>query len=638
MCGIAGFVDWRAPRPRAEAAAIVGAMATAIAHRGPDGAGVWVSPDGAVALAHRRLAIVDLSPTGAQPMVSPSGRYVVTFNGEIYNHGELRRDLAATRLRGTSDTEVMLACFDRDGVVATLPRLIGMLALAVYDTRTRELTLARDRFGEKPLYWGQQGDSVVFGSELKAVCVYPAFTPTVDRGALVQYLRHGWVPAPRSIYVGIGKLPAGTSVTIDLANGRVGEPVAYYDLRAVAMRGLANPLRVDAVEAADRVEAALTTAVRRQMVADVPLGAFLSGGIDSSTIVALMQACATRPVHTYCIGFAERGYDESAFAADVARHLGTAHTELTATPDACLPIVPDLARIYDEPFADSSQLPTTLLARLTRAHVTVALSGDAGDELFGGYTRYALLRRVARLYAVPGRRAAAGFAGGALDRLVGATAPRSRGRQAIDFLRRRVAFAGERDLDAFYQAYLSTWIDPAAVVRGGREPPGLLPLSRDFLAGSPTERAMLADALLYLPDDVLVKVDRATMSTALESRVPFLDPAVVELAWSLPLAHKVEGDRGKRVVRDVLARHVPRRLFERPKRGFGVPLGAWLRGPLRDWAEALLAERRLRADGYLDPAPIRARWDEHLAGRRDWQSSLWVVLMWQAWREATARA
>ena len=383
MCGLAGFVELGPPRPRDEAAAIVGAMGAAIAHRGPDGAGLWVSPDGAVALAHRRLAIVDLSPTGAQPMTSPSGRYVVTFNGEIYNHAELRGTVDTARLRGHSDTEVMLARFDRDGVVATLPHLIGMFALAVYDSHARQVVLARDRFGEKPLYWGRDGDSVVFGSELKALRVHPAVRAEIDRGALVQYLRYGWVPAPRSIYQGIGKLAPGTSVTIDLTRATIGAPVAYYDLRAVAARGVATPLAVSAGEAAERLEAALTTAIRRQMLADVPLGAFLSGGLDSSTIVALMQASATRPVRTYTIGFAERGYDESTHAAAIARHLGTEHTELVATPEACLAIVAELPRIYDEPFADSSQLPTTLLARLTRAHVTVALSGDAGDEQIG---------------------------------------------------------------------------------------------------------------------------------------------------------------------------------------------------------------------------------------------------------------
>ncbi len=633
MCGIAGLVALAGTRGPDATAAIAGAMGDRIAHRGPDGAGVWVSPDGRVGLAHRRLAIVDLSPTGAQPMASASGRYVVTFNGEIYNHRELRAELDARTLRGTSDTEVMLARFERDGVIASLPRLHGMFALAVYDRDTRSVTLVRDRFGEKPLYWGRAGAAVVFGSELKALRAHPDFDPRIDRAALVQYFRHGWVPSPRSIYASIGKLPAGHHVTIDLTRGIVGDPIAYYDLRAVAARGIANPLRVSAVEAAERVEAVLRRAIRRQMVADVPLGAFLSGGLDSSTVVALMQAESTRQVRTYSVGFGERGYDESEYAAAIAKHLGTEHTELIATPEACLAVVPRLAVIYDEPFADSSQLPTVLLASLTRAHVTVALSGDAGDELFGGYTRYRLLRQAAHLYAVPGRRAAARTVAAALAAVSTRTAPLSRARQLTEWLRRRVYFATADDLDAFYQAYLSSWHDPEAVVLGGREPRGLLPLAPDFLHASPTERAMLADALLYLPDDVLVKVDRAAMATALETRIPLLDADVVELAWRLPYSRKVDGDVGKVVLRDVLARHVPRALFERPKRGFAVPLGAWLRGPLRDWADALLDERRLRDDGYLDPAPIRARWTEHLAGRRDWQSSLWIVLMWQAWRE-----
>lgn len=634
MCGIAGLIALEGPRDPAQTGAIAGAMGDRLAHRGPDGRGVWVAPDGRVGFAHRRLAIVDLSPTGAQPMASASGRFVVTFNGEIYNFRELRDELDASRLRGTSDTEVMLALFERDGVIATLPRLIGMFAIAVFDRETRTVVLARDRFGEKPLYWGRAGAAVIFGSELKALRAHPDFDPTIDRDALVQYVRHAWVPAPRSVHAAIGKLPAGHHVTIALAGDVVGGPIAYYSLREVARRGVADPLQVTAGEAAEQIEHALRRAVRRQMVADVPLGAFLSGGVDSSTIVALMQAESTRPVRTYSIGFRERAYDESAYAAEIAAHLGTEHTELTATPDACLALVPELATIYDEPFGDASQLPTILLARMTRAHVTVALSGDAGDELFGGYFGYELLRKVARLYDVPGRRpiaqAAAAVLAAASDRLPMLSRPR----QAIEWLRRRVALAAAADLDGYYHAYMSSWNDPGAVVLDGHEPRGLLPLAPDFLHASPTERAMLADALQYLPDDVLVKVDRASMSTALEARIPMLDPDVVELAWRLPLERKVQGGVGKLVIRDVLARHVPRALFERPKRGFGVPLGAWLRGPLRDWAEALLDERRLRDDGYLDPKPIRARWAEHLAGVRDWQASLWVILQWQAWREA----
>jgi len=637
MCGIAGFADLIPERDLDERRRIGEAMSAALVHRGPDGHGLWLDPGGRGALAHRRLAIVDLSPAGAQPMTSASGRYVVVYNGEIYNHTELRAELRARghRFRGGSDTEVLLALVDEHGLAATLPRLTGMFALALWDTQAPTLQLPRSRFGEKPLYWGVLGGrTVAFASELKALRCHPGFAATIDRAALTQYLRHGWVPGPRTIYEQVAKLPAGHHVTIELGAARIGEPHAYYDLRAVAAAGVAQPLPVSLDEATGLLEATLSRAVRRQMVADVPLGAFLSGGIDSSTIAALMVAQATGPVRTFSIGFTEHGYDESKHAAAVARHLGTDHTELIASPAECLPLVEQLPHVYDEPFADSSQLPTILLARMTRRHVTVALSGDAGDELFGGYSRYQLLRSVARLYALPGRRSLAAAATHGLAALLRRTSPMSRARQSIEWLRRRVDFAGARDLDGFYHRYMSTWHEPAEVVPGGHEPPGLLPLRPDVLRASPTERAMLADALLYLCDDVLVKVDRAAMSTGLEARVPLLDPDVVELAWRLPLSVKVVGQLGKVVLRNVLARHVPRALFERPKAGFSVPIGTWLRGPLRAWAEDLLDERRLRDEGYLDPRPVRARWAAHLAGRHDWNYALWIILMWQAWLRA----
>jgi asparagine synthase (glutamine-hydrolysing) len=636
MCGIAGFLELARPRPRAEAAALVGAMGAAIAHRGPDGAGVWVSPDGACALAHRRLAIVELSAAGAQPMTSPSGRYVVTFNGEIYNHRELRAELTGVRWRGHSDTEVMLAAFDRDGVIATLPRLIGMFALAVWDTYERTLILARDRLGEKPLYWGRLGDGVGFASELKALRVHPGFAPTIDRGAFVQYIRHGYVPAPRSIYAGLGKLAAGSYVVL----GREPDPTPrrYYDLVEVARRGVAAPLEVTAAEAADRVDAALRVAVARQAEADVPVGAFLSGGVDSSLVAAVMAAVAPGRVRTFHIGFHETSHDESSYAAAIARRLGVEHTMLVATPSACLPIVHELPRIYDEPFADSSQLPTTLLARLTRDHVTVALSGDGGDELFGGYHHYAFLRQVARLYAVPGRRLVARATLASLGRAAALAPAGSRTRVAIEWLRRRVFFAAADDLDAYYQAAMSIWAEPELVAPGLAEPAGLLPLAPDVLRASPVERAMLADALLFLPDDIMAKVDRATMSVALESRAPFLDPGVVELAWRLPYARRVGDGPGKAALRGALARYLPPAMFERPKRGFAVPLGGWLRGPLRDWAEALLTPTALAADGLLDVAVIRSRWEEHLRGQRDWHAWLWIILVWQAWRAANGTA
>lgn len=630
MCGIAGFVSLTVPRPRTEATAIVAAMGATLHHRGPDGAGTWLSPDGRCALAHRRLAVVELSDAGAQPMTSPGGRYVVTFNGEIYNHRELRADLPGLAWRGHSDTEVLLACFDRDGVEATLPRLIGMFAFAAWDLHEQTLTLARDRFGEKPLYWGHVGDALVFGSELKALRAYPGFSGAIDRGAFVQFLRHGYVPAPRSIYQGVHKLPAATSLTIGLDRGAPRAPRPYHDLAAVARAGLAAPLRISDDEATDRVDHALRTAVQRQLEADVPVGAFLSGGIDSSVITAIMQAVAPGRVRTFHIGFTEASHDESRYASAIAQHLGVDHTVLVATASACLPLVTELPRIYDEPFADSSQLPTTLLARLTRAHVTVALSGDGGDELFGGYHRYRLIQDVARWYDLPGRRVATQVALAALTHVIKALPQDSRATRRVDWLRRRAYFAAADDLDAFYRAAMSIWVEPERVAPGLVEPPGLLPLAPDVLHGSPVERAMLADALLYLPDDVLTKVDRATMSTALESRAPFLDHELFALAWRLPAAQRI--GEGKRILRRVLERYIPSTMFERPKRGFAVPLGRWLRTDLRDWGEALLSESALASDGLLDVGLIRARWRDHITGRRDWHAWLWIILMWQAWR------
>jgi asparagine synthase (glutamine-hydrolysing) len=632
MCGIAGFLDLDARRSVGDATEITRRMTTAIAHRGPDGDGVWVDAASGVALGHRRLAIIDLSPTGAQPMASASGRYTVVFNGEIYNFQSLREELLAIghRFRGTSDTEVMLALIETHGLAEALRRMNGMFAFALWDARDRTLHLARDRMGEKPLYWAwMRGNRLlVFGSELKALRAHPDFTAPVDRAALVQYMRHAWVPGPRSILDGVSKLPAGTFVSIP-STGSLSGPTPYFSLREIAESA------PDAgANASEQLETTLRAAVRRQMVADVPLGAFLSGGIDSSLVVALMQSQSTRPIRTYTIGFHERGFDEATFAARVACHLGTDHTEVYLSPADALPLVPELPQVYDEPFADSSQLPTILLSRMTRQHVTVALTGDAGDEMFAGYERYRLLRQAAHLYAVPGRKltADAGHAVAAAisDRLP----PHGRARQAVEWVRRRLDFARAGSLDDFYRTYMSTWHSPEQLVLGAREPASLLPLSPDVLRGrSPTERAMYADAMLYLPDDVLVKVDRAAMSTALETRVPFLDREVVALAWRLPLSVKVDGSKGKMIVRDILARYVPREIFERPKTGFTVPMGAWLRGPLRDWAESLLSERRLRSEGYLEPSLVRSRWEEHLAGTRDWHYALWIVLMWQAWLE-----
>ncbi len=640
MCGIVGIF---APGGLAvdPATGDLGAMTRAVAHRGPDDHGRWLDAPAGIGLGHRRLSIIDLSPLGHQPMASASGRYVVTYNGEIYNYQALRAELEdrGAGFRGQSDTEVMLAAFEAFGVGGALPRLRGMFALGLWDKAERALYLARDRMGEKPLYYGwlAGGRQLAFGSELAALRAHQGFDATIDRGGLIKFMRHGFVPAPRSIYAGVAKVPPGTWLRFT-ADDRAPTPVPYFSLRALAEDGVARPLRIDATEAADRLEVELSRAVREQMVADVPLGAFLSGGIDSSTIVALMQAASPRPVRTFTIGFVEPGYDEAPHARAVARHLGTDHTEVTVTPREAQAVIPRLPTIYDEPFADSSQVPTFLVAQIARAHVTVALTGDGGDELLGGYTRYTLARRAARLLALPGRRAVVGGVQRLLSAVRGRGADPDRLQQLVDWSWRRAERAGAVDADAWYARTMSLSLEPGALVLGGVEPAGVLPLAKDVLAGGNViERAMLADGLQYLPDDILTKVDRAAMAVALESRVPMLDAEVIALAWRLPFAHKVKGEVGKAVLRDVLARYVPPALFDRPKMGFGVPVARWLAGPLRGWAEGLLDEGRLRREGFLDPRAVRRRWTAYLAGVRDWHSVIWNVLMWQAWLEEAGR-
>jgi asparagine synthase (glutamine-hydrolysing) len=639
MCGIAGFVDLDGVDE--SAATVTGhAMARAIASRGPDGEAVWVDAAAGVALGFRRLAILDLSPLGDQPMRSRSGRYILVFNGEIFNHPELRQRMAARghTFRGRSDTEVLLACIDELGFEAALPELRGMFAMAVWDAAERALYLARDRIGEKPLYYGSARSRrlLLFGSELKALHAHPDFDPSIDRASLMSFIRYGYVPSPRSIYEDVAKLPPGTWLRVT-ADG-AGEPRAYYSLRAVAEAGLADPLRVGDDEAAALLRGELSRAVGEQMVADVPLGAFLSGGIDSSLIVALMQELRPRPVKTFSIGFPVAGYDETAYARRVSRHLGTDHTELYVSAAEALAVIPSLPTIYDEPFADSSQIPTVLVSRLARADVTVALTGDGGDELFGGYPRYAMLRRLAAAMTLPGRRLVAGAAHRVVDRLTRGGVEPTLDRRLADWARRRTEIACSRDPDELNHLYASFWYHPEWIVPGAVEPATHLPLAKEVLArGNVTERAMLADGLQTLPDDYLTKVDRAAMSVGLETRLPFLDPEVVALAWRLPFATKVRGGEGKLVLRRILERRLPAALFDRPKMGFMVPIVPWLRGPLRDWAESLLDDRRLEADGFLAASVIRRRWNAFQAGTRDWHALIWPVLMWQAWR-AVARA
>jgi len=635
MCGIAGFFDLDGVEV-GRAGQIARAMAAPMHARGPDDEGTWVDLAG-VALGFRRLSIIDLSPHGHQPMQSGSGRFTVVFNGEIYNHHLLRAEMEARgqRFRGRSDTEVLLAVVEELGFEEMLARVRGMFAIAVWDARDRTLSLARDRLGEKPLYWGwARGRRLfLFGSQLDALRAHPDLEARVDRGALMRLIRYGYVPTPHSIYQGISKLPAGSWLQVSAATPDP-RPRCYYSIRAVAEAGLAAPLAVGLDEAAAHLDAELSRAVREQMVADVPLGAFLSGGIDSSLIVMLMQRQASRPVKTFSIGFTSPRYDESSYAREVADRLGTEHTEFRVSAEQALAVIPELPVIYDEPFADSSQIPTTLVSRLARQQVTVVLTGDGGDELFAGYPRYTTLRRLAAPFSLPGRRWLGELGGRLVARLNRAGEAATLDRRYLDWVRRRTDVARARDLDAFYDLYISLWYHPDWIVHGVEEPAGVMPLARDVLPrGNPTERAMLADALQNFPDALLTKVDRAAMSASLETRLPLLDPEVVALAWRLPFATKVDGARAKLVLRRLLADRLPPALFDRPKMGFMIPVVEWLRGPLRDWAEALLEPRRLADGGFLDPTEIRRRWHGFQAGIRDWHGLIWVVLMWQAWRE-----
>ena len=617
-------------------------MREQLAHRGPDAKGEWLDADRGLALGHRRLSILDLSEEGAQPMVSATGRWVIAYNGEVYNFGAIRDELAAegARFRGGSDTEVMLAAIEAFGLTAAVRRFVGMFAFALWDRHEGVLWLVRDRLGIKPLHWARATDgSLVFGSELKALVAHPRFDDAIDRSALAAYLRFNCVPAPHTIYRSARKVRPGVILRFSTPESEPSEEV-YWSATDVAHAGLSDPFAGSEAEAADAVEAALRDSVRLRMIADVPLGAFLSGGIDSSIVVALMQSLSARPVRTFSIGNERRDYDEAESAGRVARHLGTEHTSLVVSGRDALDVVPELPRMFDEPFADSSQIPTYLVSRLARQHVTVSLSGDGGDELFGGYNRHfwgpsiwSAMRRVPRTARSGVGRALQALRPGAWDRVAGAVGGvgvRLPGQQ----VHKLAGVLDARDATDLYRRLCSHWRSPLELVLGAsqeaeRFEPG-------HIGGGVAEDMMLTDLLTYLPDDILTKVDRASMAVSLEARVPILDHRVVELAWRLPLEHKVRGREGKRVLRAVLARHVPRELWDRPKMGFGVPVGDWLRGPLRPWAEDLLAEPRLRREGVFDADPIRAAWREHLAGTRNWQHHLWDVLMFQAWHEGRA--
>lgn len=642
MCGFAGFYD--PGGLGTDARAVVERMRDRLAHRGPDDVGTFLEPDAGVAFGHRRLSVVDLSSAGAQPMASPSGRYVIAFNGEMYNHLALRDELGGDGIawRGHSDTEVLLAAVDRWGVRGALERAVGMFAFALFDVRQRVLTLARDRMGEKPCYYGWQSGTFVFGSELKALRAHPRFEAELDHDVVALYLRYGYVPAPYAIYRGIRKVPPGTVVQLDVGARQVDQPVPdpYWSIRDVVERGIAEPFAGSEDDAVCELERYLAAAVRGQRVADVPLGAFLSGGIDSSTIVAIMQSQADRPVRTFTIGFDEAGYDESAHARAVATHLGTEHTELRVTPREAMDVIPSLPELYDEPFGDASAVPTVLVSRLARRHVTVSLSGDGGDELFGGYWRYlrsrAVWDHVQRVPSVVRALGARSLGLLPLRPLRRTLAPILGGQPAQRLVLRARALRNAlaaHDVMQYYRGQISLWQDPARVlVDGALEPPSVLTTDTRLLGDrEPIERMMYLDTLSYLPDDILVKVDRAAMSVSLETRVPLLDHRLVAFAWTLPPSMKVRDGQGKWLLRQVLARHVPTRLIDRPKMGFAVPVGQWVRGPLRDWAEDLLDSSRVRTDGVFRPEVIADLWRDHVTGVSDWRYQLWAVLVLQAW-------
>ena len=640
MCGLAGF--WQDPGASgAQLARMAGAMAAALRHRGPDDEGVWSDPAQGFALGHRRLSILDLSPEGRQPMISACGRYVIAYNGEVYNFVELRRDLEAegSSFRGHSDTEVVLEAIARWGLEPALQRFVGMFALALWDRKRAHLVLVRDRFGIKPLYWGLSRGVLLFGSELKALRVHPAFHAGIDRSALTTFLRHNYVPDPHCIYEGFAKLPPGH---LALFRG-CGQPElrAWWSARAAAAAGLRDPLELSDGEAADRLDRLLRDAIALRMVSDVPLGAFLSGGVDSSTVVALMQAQSARPVKTFSIGFEEAGFNEAEHAALVAAHLGTDHEELYVSPQDAHAVIPQLAIHWDEPFSDSSQIPMLIVSKLARSQVTVALSGDGGDEFFGGYSRYRLGRRLGRIVDrlhIGMRRMLATCLRALPPRAWTALARAIPGRpdRVGDRMHKLAEILVMPDGLQLYRSLVSHWKQPAELVLGGAEPrsPFEDPSLRSDLPDL-TSRMMYLDTVTYLPGDILTKVDRASMAVGLEARVPLLDHRIFEFAWRLPQAQRVGSGAGKALLRRVLRRYVPAELFERPKQGFGVPLGQWLRGPLREWAEELLDPRRLHAEGFLDPQPVRRAWREHRSGERDWRYYLWDILAFQSWLEAT---
>ncbi|AJQ55330.1 asparagine synthase (glutamine-hydrolyzing) [Aeromonas dhakensis] len=638
MCGFAGFYNDRSVA--SDAFTILDSMGKAIIERGPDSAGIWYSSEDSIGFVHRRLAIVDLSEAGHQPMTSNTGRYILSYNGEVYNHEDLRcelEEISPREWRGHSDTETLLAAIEQWGLKITLQKATGMFSLALWDTQSKKLQLARDRFGEKPLYYGWLNDVFLFGSQLNALRCHPMFQPEIDRDSITLLLRHNYIPAPYSIYKDVYKLLPGSILTLEKEK-RV-DIETYWSARDVMSHCRASEDTAPVEEQLATLEKTLKKAVARQMVADVPLGAFLSGGVDSSLVVALMQAQSTIPVKTFSIGFDDPRFNEAEFAKSVAKHLGTEHTELYVTAEDALAVVPKLADIYDEPFSDSSQIPTFLVSQIARQHVTVSLSGDAGDELFCGYNRYLLTARLwNKIDAIPI----------ILRRILGVMLTiipvkswnsiskifpmKAQINNFGDKLHKAAAVLTCRDVEELYLGLVSHWQKPEEIVLGSKEPKTVLTdPERKAKFSDPILQMMAQDTLSYLPDDILVKVDRAAMAVSLETRVPFLDHEVLEHAWRLPKKLKLNEGQSKWCLRQILYRYVPKNLIERPKMGFAVPLDSWLRGPLREWAEDLIDEKRLLEEGFFNAGLVQKMWQEHLSGKRNWQYQLWDILMFQAW-------
>ena len=642
MCGLTGFINLKNDGSKCED--YLRAMNTALTHRGPDDEGYWIDPQRTLGMAHRRLSVLDLSRQGHQPMFSASDRYVIAFNGEVYNFLELRKQLNSIQWRGHSDTEVMLAAIEKWGIEYAVKKFVGMFAFALWDKKERVLHLVRDRLGIKPLYYGWQGNSFIFGSELKALKAHPEFRDVIDRNSLALFLRHNYVPAPYSIYQGINKLLPGHILSLSAENPKqASAPVPYWSVKDAVEQGIKDPFAGSEEEAVKQFESILADAVKLRMVSDVPLGAFLSGGIDSSMIVALMQAQSNQPTKTFSIGFIEDEFNEAQHAKRVANHLGTDHTELYVTPRQAGDVIPRLPVLFDEPFADSSQIPTFLVSELARQKVTVSLSGDGGDELLGGYPRYGrtdfiwnkikryplLFRKIIAqvLVSVPPSNWDALF-----HRIEFLIPPKLRVTNKGHKLHVLATLLNPESGEELYKGLVSCWNDPMSVVLSSREPLTLLSDKYDWET-TPTfiDRMMFLDLITYLPDDLLAKLDRASMGVSLEARVPFLDHRVVEFAWRLPLEMKIKNGEGKWLLKQVLYKYVPKQMIERPKMGFSIPLDSWLAGPLKDWAENLLNEKRLQEEGFFDPRLVREKWSEHLSGERNWQLFLWNVLMFQAW-------